>query len=149
MVNLTTILLGACVPWGLLMVGLFMAGLFFTNYPPSWEKNPLLRTRGYVILRGSRGGSVGSAFDCEPMCCRFESSQGWTFRSPPPVLCNWVIKCLGMSSHVCVWLGNQRSWYVQPCLCDWACKRSRATYRKRREGDCLPVVGFLLVSFIK
>ena len=27
-------------------------------------------------------------------------------------------------------LGNQRPWYVQPCLCDWAYKRSRATYRK-------------------
>ena len=25
---------------------------------------------------GSRDGSVGSAFDCEPMCCRFESSRG-------------------------------------------------------------------------
>ena len=26
-------------------------------------------------------------------------------------------------------LGNQRPWYVQPRLCDWAYKRSRATYR--------------------
>ena len=25
-------------------------------------------------------------------------------------------------------LGNQRPWYVQPRLCDWAYKRSRATY---------------------
>ena len=53
--------------------GLLVAGLFFTDYPPSWEKIPLLRTRGYVILRGHRGGSVGSAFDSGPMCCRFES----------------------------------------------------------------------------
>ena len=30
-------------------------------------------------------------------------------------------------------LGNQRSWYVQPCLCDWAYKRSRATYQKEKE----------------
>ena len=56
--------------------GLLVAGLFFTNYPPSWEKIPLLRTRGYVTLRGSRGGSVGSVFHCEPMCCRFESLRG-------------------------------------------------------------------------
>ena len=55
--------------------GLLVAGLFFTDYPPSWEKNPLtlLRTRGYLILRGNRGGSLGSTFDSGPMCCRFES----------------------------------------------------------------------------
>ena len=29
-------------------------------------------------------------------------------------------------------LGNQRPWYVQPRLCDWAYKRSRATIEKRR-----------------
>ena len=29
-------------------------------------------------------------------------------------------------------LGNQRPWYVQPRLCDWAYKRSRATYRKEK-----------------
>ena len=64
------------------------------NYPPSWEKIPLLSTRGYVTLRGwGRGvGSVGRAFDCQPMFCRFESLRGWTFR--------WVIKGLGMSSRV-------------------------------------------------
>ena len=45
-------------------------------------------------------------------------------------------------------LGNQRHWYVQPRLCDWAYKRSRPTLLSKREGDCLPVVGFLLVSFI-
>ena len=27
---------------------------------------------------------------------------------------------------------NQRPWYVQPRLCDWAYKRSRATYRKEK-----------------
>ena len=26
----------------------------------------------------------------------------------------------------------KRPWYVQPCLCDWAYKRSRATYRKEK-----------------
>ena len=59
---------------------------------------PLFRTRGYVILRGSRDGSVGSAFDCEPMCCRFESSLNI---SVPPVLRDWVIKGLGMYSRAC------------------------------------------------
>ena len=29
-------------------------------------------------------------------------------------------------------LGNQRPWYVQPRLCDWAYKRSRATCRKEK-----------------
>ena len=29
-------------------------------------------------------------------------------------------------------LGNQRPWYVQPRLCDWAYKRSRATYRNEK-----------------
>ena len=29
-------------------------------------------------------------------------------------------------------LGNQRPWYVQPCLCDWTYKRSRGTYRKEK-----------------
>ena len=42
-------------------------------------------------------------------------------------------------------LGNQRSWYVQLCLCDLAYKISRDTYRKekgmkgmRREGEGSP-----------
>ena len=29
-------------------------------------------------------------------------------------------------------LGNQRPFYVQPRLCDWAYKRSRAAYRKEK-----------------
>ena len=28
-------------------------------------------------------------------------------------------------------LGNQRPWYVQPCLCDWAYKRSHATQKEK------------------
>ena len=55
--------------------GLLVAGPFVTDYPPPQlgEDPPLLRTRGYVILWGNRGGSVGSTFDSGPMCCRFES----------------------------------------------------------------------------
>ena len=64
--------------------GLLVAGLFFTDYPPSWEKIPLLRTRGYVILWENRGGSVGSVFDSRPMCCWLESHpRNWTFRLSP------------------------------------------------------------------
>ena len=86
--------------------GLLVVGLFFTNYSPSWEMIPLLRTRGYVILWGSRDGSVGSVFDCEPMCCWFESSRGFlvsSFRNisvSPPGLRDWVINGLGMYSSV-------------------------------------------------
>ena len=54
--------------------GLLVAGLFFTDYPPSWEKIPLLRTWGYVIL--------------------------WEHFGFPPVLRKWVTKGLGMSSLV-------------------------------------------------
>ena len=64
-----------------------------------------------VDSRGNRGGSVCSAFDSGPMCCRFESHpRNWTFRLSPNQ-------------------SNQRPWYVQPRLCDWAYKRPRATYR--------------------
>ena len=44
--------------------------------PPVGRRSPLLRTRGYVILRGGRDGSVGRALDCKPMCCPIESSRG-------------------------------------------------------------------------
>ena len=66
---------------------------------------------------GSWAGSVVTLFDSESMCFRFEShSQNWTLR-------------LSLSAP---WLGNQRPWYVQLCLCDWAYKISRATYRKEK-----------------
>ena len=48
-------------------------GCSLQTIPPVGRRSPLLRTRGYVILWGNRGGSVGSAFDSGPMCCRFES----------------------------------------------------------------------------
>ena len=98
-------------------------GCSLPTIPPVGRRSPLLRTRGYVILWGSRDGSVGSVFDCEPMCCWFESSRGFlvsSFRNisvPPPRAPR---------------LGNQWPWYVQLCLCDWAYKRSCATYRKEK-----------------
>ena len=45
-----------------------MAGLFFTDYPPSWEKIPPVEDPGLYILWGNWGGSVGSVFDSGPMC---------------------------------------------------------------------------------
>ena len=48
-------------------------GCSLQTISPVGRRSPLLRTRGYVILWGNRGGSVGSAFDSGPMCCRFES----------------------------------------------------------------------------
>ena len=80
---------------------------------------------------GSPAGSVGSVSGCVPMRCQFESTHRTEhFRlSPPPTA---------------LWLGNQRSWYVQPCLCDWAYKRSHATYRKEKGI----VSRWFLVSFI-
>ena len=50
----------------------------------------------------------------------------------PPVLRDWVIEGLGMSSLV----------YATGHITD-------PVPLNAREGDCLPVVGFLLVSFIK
>ena len=31
-------------------------------------------------------------------------------------------------------LGNERAWYVQPCLCDWAYKRSHMPLIAKRRG---------------
>ena len=78
-----------------------MAGLFFTDYPPSWEKIPRLRTRGYVILWGNRGGSVGSPFDSGPKVLSVRVPPAELHISAfPPVLRDWVMKGLGMSSLV-------------------------------------------------
>ena len=48
-------------------------GCCLPTMPPVGRRSPLLRARGCVILRGNRGGSVGSTFDSGPMCYRFES----------------------------------------------------------------------------
>ena len=59
------------------------------------------------------------------------------------VACSTLDQCVVGSSPICGTehfgfppsvprLGNQRPWYVQPRLCDWAYKRSRATYRKEK-----------------
>ena len=45
-----------------------MAGLFFTDYPPSWEKIPPVEDPGLCDPLENRGGSVGSAFDSVTIC---------------------------------------------------------------------------------
>ena len=117
-----TIYLSKCIVYSLYLLflsahgdGLLVTwrGCSLPTIPQLGEDPPLLRTRGYVILRGSRDGSVGSALDCEPMCSSPRGAEH--FGSP----------------HV-PQLANQRPWYVQPRLCDWAYKRSHATYRKEK-----------------
>ena len=85
--------------------------------PPVGRRSPLLRTRGYVILWENRGGSVGRTFDSGLMFAGSSPTCGTEHFGFPPSAPR---------------LGNQRPWYVQPCLCDWAYKRSRATYRKEK-----------------
>ena len=81
--------------------GLLVAGLFFTDYPPSWEKIPPVEDLGLCDLLG------------EPGWLSWYHVRLWTdvlsVRVPPvelnisafpPVLRDWVIKGLGMSSLV-------------------------------------------------
>ena len=55
-------------PWGWPSRG---GAVIYRLSPQLGEDSPLLRTRGYVILRGNRGGSVGSASHSGPMYCLF------------------------------------------------------------------------------
>ena len=91
-------------------------GCSLQTIPPVGRRSPLLRTWGYVILWENRGGSVGSAFD--PDRCVVGSSPTCAtehFGFPPSA----------------PRLGNQRPWYGQPRLYDWAYERSRATSKRR------------------
>ena len=74
-------------------------GCSLQTIPPVGRRSPLLRTRGYVILRGNRGGSVGNAFDSTVLSVRVPPVE-LNISAFPPVLRNWVIKGLGMSSLV-------------------------------------------------
>ena len=89
-------------PWGWPSRG--GAVLYWLYIPPVGRRSPLLRTRGYVILRGNWGGSVGSAFDSGPMCCRFESHlRNWTFRLSPQCSATGKSKALVCpASIICV-----------------------------------------------
>ena len=68
--------------------------------PQLGEDPPQLRTWGYVILWENRGGSVGSTFDSGLMCCLRVPPVELNISAFPPVLPDWVIKGLGMSSLV-------------------------------------------------
>ena len=81
--------------------GLLVAGLFFTDYPPSWEKIPPVEDPGLCDPPG------------EPGWLSWWHVRLWTdvlsVRVPPaelnisafpPVLRDWVTKGLGMSSLV-------------------------------------------------
>ena len=68
-------------------------GCSLQTIPPVGRRSPLLRTRDYVVLPGNRGGSVGSAFNSGPMCCRVPPVEHFGFL---PVLHDWVIKGLGI-----------------------------------------------------
>ena len=46
-------------------------------------------------------GLVVSVVDCTPIGRRFESASCQRILPPPPVVHDWVLKGLGMSSHVC------------------------------------------------
>ena len=80
--------------------------------PSSSYQTRLWGSRGSISDRALDFGLIGVS------TCGFGSHQG-PFRSlnfPPSA----------------PRLGNQRPWYVQPRLCDWAYKRSRATYRNEK-----------------
>ena len=92
-------------------------GCSLPTIPPVGRRSPLLRTRGYVILSENRGGSVGRAFDSDRCVVGPSPTCGTEHFGFPPSAPR---------------LGNQRPWYVQPRLCDWAYERYRATYRKEK-----------------
>ena len=96
-----------------------MAGLFFTDYPPSPPGEPGWLSWYRVWPR------------TDVLSVRVPPAE-LNISTFPPMLHNWVIKDLGMSSRVYA-TGHIKI----PC------------HLLKREEDCLPVVGFLLVSFIK
>ena len=75
-------------------------GCSLQTIPPVGRRSPLLRTRGYVILWGKQGGSVGSTFDSGRMYVVRVPPAELNISAFPPVLRDWVIKGLGMSSLV-------------------------------------------------
>ena len=95
-----------------------MAGLFFTDDPPRWEKIPPVEDPGLCDPPGGTGVAqlvARSTLDrCVVGSSHTRGTEHFGFPSSAPRL------------------GNQRPWYVQPHLCDWAYKRSRATYRKEK-----------------
>ena len=99
---------------------LLVAGLVFTNSSPRWEKIPPVEDPGLCDPPGGGGGAGMAQLVARlpvSRCIVGSSPRGAEHFGPPPSAQR---------------LGNQRPWYVQPSLCDWAYKRSRATYRKEK-----------------
>ena len=100
--------------------GLLVAVLFFTDYPPPQlgEDPPPCWGPGVMWSSGGTGVAQLVARSTPDRCVVGSSPTCGTehFGYPPSA----------------PRLGNQRHWHVQPRLCDWAYKRSRATYRKEK-----------------
>ena len=104
-------------PWGWPIRG----SAVISDNPTIREKPHVIDPGIYLILRLGQSSWSGG------WCVRLWTDRlaGWIglmqeHLAFPPVVHDWVNKGLGML--VC--------WHVQPCLCDWAYNRSRATYRK-------------------
>ena len=93
-------------------------GCSLQTIPPSWEKIPPCWGPGVMWSSGRTGVAQLVARSTPDWCVVGSSPTCGTehFGFPPSA----------------PRLGNQRPWYVQPRLCDWAYKRSRATYRKEK-----------------
>ena len=88
--------------WGPMGMAFSWRGCSLPTIPLVVRRSPLLRTQGYLILRGNRSGSVGSAFDSGPkyvLSVRVPPAE-LNISAFPPVLRDYVIKGLGMSSLV-------------------------------------------------
>ena len=114
--------------------GLFHWSLF-AHTDKYFSHSVPLRTRGIIdppTWDGHRGLVVG-VFDCGPIGRRFECALCRSTLTFPSVVHDWVNKGLGMSSRACA-TGHIKD---------------PVPHLLKRVGHCVPVVGFLLVSFIK
>ena len=75
-------------------------GCSLQTIPPVGRRSPLLRTRGNVILWEKRGGSVIARSTRTDVLSVRDPPAELNISAFPPVLRDWVIKGLGMSSLV-------------------------------------------------
>ena len=81
--------------------GLLVAGLFFTDYPPSWEKIPPVEDLGLCDPLGEPGwlSWLHVQLRTDVLSVRVPPAE-LNISAFPPVLRDWVTKGLGMSSLV-------------------------------------------------